>query len=215
MQSFTNALLLSRANLCFTLAANTSHVETVDRGGRDFKPPLETNYYRRFDQFLKQPPKSNFKRLILETGLIKGLKGMSDKAVPKGLKDFEVERGFTKRPPIPHIPTQDEVAELVTKASGALEYKMELPVGTKVQHALWESGNSEVFLKQVMSVMSYVTRKGYFKEFEEAEREAGRAVFKARIAEDLWLAAPIPEEGAKPKKSRCIRCKGYLSFMSI
>ena len=74
---------------------------------------------------------------------------MSDKSFPKGLKDFEVERGFTRGPPIPHIPVDDDVAEAVAKASGALEYKLELPGGTKVQHALWESGNVEAFLKQL------------------------------------------------------------------
>jgi hypothetical protein len=152
------------------------HVETVDQGIRDFKPPLKTDYNQRFDQFLKQPPKSNFKRLILKIGLIKGLKGMSNKSFPKGLKDYVVERGYTRRRPIPYIPIQDEVSELVTKASRASEYKLELLGGTKVQHALWESGNSESFLKHVMSTMSYVSRKGYFKEFEDAEREAGRAV---------------------------------------
>ena len=83
---------------------------------------------------------------------------MSDKAVPKGLKDFEVERGYTRRPPIPFIPIQDEMLELVKKTSGASEYKLELPGGTKVQHALWESGSVEAFLKHVMSAMSYVTR---------------------------------------------------------
>ena len=77
---------------------------------------------------------------------------------------------------IPYIPIQDEVPESVTKASGASEYKLEFPGGTKVQHALWESGNNEAFLKHVMSVMSYVTRKDYFKEYGEAKREAGRAV---------------------------------------
>jgi hypothetical protein len=57
---------------------------------------------------------------------------MSDKGIPKGLKDFEVERGFTKRPPIPYIPIEDEVGESVKKASGASEYKLELLGGTKV-----------------------------------------------------------------------------------
>ena len=85
---------------------------------------------------------------------------MSDKSCPKGLKDFEVERGFTRRPPIPYIPVDDDVADAVAKASGASEYKLELPGGTKVQHALWESGSIETFLKHVMSTMSYVTRKG-------------------------------------------------------
>ena len=60
------------------------------------------------------------------------------KSCQKGLKDFEVERGYTKRPPIPYIPVEDDVAELAAQASGALEYKLELPGGTKVQDALWE-----------------------------------------------------------------------------
>jgi hypothetical protein len=125
---------------------------------------------------------------------------MSDKAIPKELKDFEVERGFTKRPPIPYIPIEDEVGESVKKASGASEYKFELPGGTKVQHTLWDSGNSEAFLKHVTSAVSYVKRKGYFKEYEAAEREAGRAVYEAKIAKDLWLAAPmLPEETESPE----------------
>ena len=122
---------------------------------------------------------------------------MSDKAVPKNLKDFEVERGYTRRPLIPYIPIQDVVPELIKKASRALEYKLELLGGTKAQHALWESGNNEALLKHVMSAMSYVTRKGYFKEYEEAEREAGRAVLEQQTAEDLWLAAVQPLDGTE------------------
>ena len=164
MQSSTNALLLSQANLHFTTAAITSHIETIDQGGRDYQPPLQTGYDQRFKRFLRQPPKSNFKRLIIETGLITGLKWMSDKSNPKGLTDFEVERGFTKRPPIPYIPVEDQFSELVIKSSGALEYKLELPGGTKVYHVLWESRSVESFPKHVMSAMSYVMRKCYFTE---------------------------------------------------
>ena len=43
--------------------------------------------------------------------------------------------------------------------------------------------------------MSYVTRKGYFKEYEEAEREHGRAVTEAKIVENVWMAAAEPPEG--------------------
>ena len=139
--------------------------------------------------------KNNFKRLILGTTLIKGLKRKMDKSVPKGLKDYEVERGYTKRPPIPYIPVEDEVGELVPKVYGASEYKLELPGRTKVQHALWESGSVEAFLKHVISTMSYVTRKCYFKEYEEAKREAGKAVYDAKNFKDLWMAAEEPPEG--------------------
>ena len=74
---------------------------------------------------------------------------------------------------------------------------MELTGGTKAQHALWESGNNEAFLKHVMRAMSYVTREGYFKEYEEAKREAGRAVLEKRAAEDLWLSAVQPLDGTE------------------
>ena len=92
-----------------------------------------------------------------------------------------MERGFTKRPPIPYIPVEDEVGKLVSKVSGALEYKLEFPGGTKVSHALWEYGSVEAFLKHVMSTMSYLTRKGYLKEYEEAKGEAGKVVYDAKM----------------------------------
>ena len=98
------------------------------------------------------------------------LKRMSDKSIPKGLKDHKVERGYTKRPPIPYMPFEDVIGELVKKASGASEYKLDLPGGTKVFHALWESGGVEVFLTHVMSNVSYVKRKGYVGEYEESKK---------------------------------------------
>jgi hypothetical protein len=79
---------------------------------------------------------------------------MLDKSCPKGLKPFKVERGHTREPPIPYIPVADEVAEVVTETSGALGYKLDLPNGIKVTHALWERGNTEAFLKHVMAAIS-------------------------------------------------------------
>ena len=46
-----------------------------------------------------------------------------------------------------------------------------------------------------MAAMSYVAKKGYIKEYEVAEREAGLAVFESKIAEDLYMAAPEPPAG--------------------
>ena len=85
---------------------------------------------------------------------------MLEKSCPKGLKAFKVKRGHTRAPPIPYIPVEDDVAEAVIKASGDSGYKLELPSGIKVTHALWESGNAEAFLKHVMAAMSYVAKKG-------------------------------------------------------
>ena len=52
---------------------------------------------------------------------------MPDKSCPRGLKALKVERGHESGPPIPCIPVEDDVAEAAIKASGALEYKLELP----------------------------------------------------------------------------------------
>ena len=46
-----------------------------------------------------------------------------------------------------------------------------------------------------MAAMSYVQKKGYIKEYEAAEREAGLAVFEAKVREDLYMAAPEPPAG--------------------
>ena len=40
-----------------------------------------------------------------------------------------------------------------------------------------------------MAAMNYVAKKGYIKEYEVAEREAGLTVFACKVAEDLWMAA--------------------------
>jgi hypothetical protein len=60
----------------------------------------------------------------------------------------------------------------VTKSSGASEYKLELPSGIKITHALWENKNAEAFLKHVMAATSYVAKKGYIKEYEASKRTA-------------------------------------------
>jgi hypothetical protein len=126
---------------------------------------------------------------------------MSDKSCPKGLKAFEVERGHTREPPIPYIPVADEVAEAVTKTSGALGYQLDLPSGIKVTHALWESRNAEAFLKHVMAAMGYVTKKGYIKEYDAAASEAALAVHEDKVREDLYLAAAYTTAG--PELAAC------------
>jgi hypothetical protein len=69
-----------------------------------------------------------------------------------------------------------------------------------VTHALWENGNPEAFLKHVMAALSYVQKKGYIKEYEEAERTAGLAVHESRVREDQYMAAPaVPAGDVQPE----------------
>ena len=81
---------------------------------------------------------------------------------------------------------------------------MDLPSGIKVEHALWESGNAEAFLKHVMAAMSYIAKKGYIKEYDDAKSEAGLAVYEVKVSEDQHLAAPDPPAGtASPELAAC------------
>jgi hypothetical protein len=61
----------------------------------------------RFQCFLRDPPLSSFKKLILSTPrLVQGLRTMSlAKAVPEGIKDRECKRfALRERPLVPYMP---------------------------------------------------------------------------------------------------------------
>ena len=66
-----------------------------------------------------------------------------NKAIPKGLKDQEVERGNLKRPPITYIPMEDPVSDTVKKNSGKKDYTVELPDGTEISHSLFDMGSNK------------------------------------------------------------------------
>ncbi len=88
---------------------------------------------------------------------------------------------------------------------------MDLTSGIKVTHALWESRNTEAFLKHVTAAMSYVTKKGYIKEYDDAERAAGLAVNEAKVCKDLYLAAAEPPAGtALPELTACAIAKAKV-----
>ena len=110
--------------------------------------------------FVNSPPRSTFKKLFIGTDLGKALLKMSEnKALPKGLKDKEVERGKVRRPPIPYIPTEDPVQETVEKISGTKNFKVTLPDGTVVYHKIYNVGNNEAFIIHVKEVIKLAKRK--------------------------------------------------------
>ena len=68
---------------------------------------------------------------------------MSDnKALLKGLRDEEVERGKIRRPPIPYIPPEDPIQESVEMKSGSKSFKVTLPDGTVVYHKVYDNGSN-------------------------------------------------------------------------
>ena len=83
-------------------------------------------------------------------------------AIPKGLKDQEVQMENIKQPPIPYIPVEDVVSETVKKHSGNKDYTVKLPVGTEISHSLFNSGSKEAFMIQVQEVLSFYDWKRTF-----------------------------------------------------
>ena len=92
------------------------------------------------------------------------------KAVPKGLKDQEVEKGnVKKRPPIPYVPIVDEVQDAVNKTKGKEgTYTIKLPDKTQFTVSIWDTGTPEAFLIHVQTAVSACKRKGLFSDFDDA-----------------------------------------------
>ena len=89
---------------------------------------------------------------------------MSDnKALPKGLQDEEVERGKIKRPPVPYIPPADPILDTVESKLGTKNFKVSLPDGTIVYHAVYNNGSNKDFVIHVKEVLSFCKRKNYDK----------------------------------------------------
>jgi hypothetical protein len=92
-----------------------------------------------------------------------------DKAVPKGLKDEEVERGKIRRPPIPYVPPEDPIQESVEKISGTKSFKVTLPDETVVYHKVYDGGSNETFVVHVKEVLNLIKRKNYNYFYEGAK----------------------------------------------
>ena len=94
---------------------------------------------------------------------------MSDnKALPKGLQDKEVERGKIKRPPVSYIPPVDTILDTVESKPGTKNFKVSLPDGTIVYHAVYGNGLNEAFVIHVKEVLSFCKRKNYDKFYKKA-----------------------------------------------
>ena len=163
-----------------------------------------------YTKFVLSPPKSSFKELIVSTPLRHHLKTMSEaKAVPKGLKDQEVEKGSVKkRPPIPYVPVVDEVQDAV-KGTKDSTYTIKLKDKTQFTVSIWDSGTPEAFLLHVQTAQNACKRKGLFSEYEVASTDVTAAteavanchslIAKARVTTVAKVRADATDPKAQPK----------------
>ena len=77
----------------------------------------------------------------------------------KGLRNEEVERIKIKRPPVPYIPVPDPIRDTVKDSAGTKSFKVSLPDGSIVYHAVFDNGLNEAF---VIHVQNFCKFKGFY-----------------------------------------------------
>jgi hypothetical protein len=105
------------------------------------------------------------------------------KSVPDGLKPQECKHTKLREPPpVPYVPTKDEVQEEVTKLRN-LKIKTTIKKDTILNFPVWhKNGTRKAFLMHVTAVLDAIKKCGHFLDYEKAEKahaEAKKAVESA------------------------------------
>ncbi len=107
--------------------------------------------------FLRVPPKSPFKKLLLGTGLWQYAKMSTSLKSPNGLKDAECKKGqLSHRPPILYVP----VVDILTPKEEPQLYKVKLPDVSHLSIPIYSRGNNEEYLAHVVAVLCIIKQKG-------------------------------------------------------
>ena len=113
------------------------------------------------------------------------------KAVPKGLKPQECERGSGRnKPPIPYIPEKDELQEAVK--SGTSTIKLTLPGKVELWVSIWTSSTQEQFVMHVQQAISAIRQKGLKDAYDRLLRTKKEREMKLQ---DANLQAEFASEG--------------------
>jgi hypothetical protein len=85
------------------------------------------------------------------------------KSVPNGLKPQECKcTKLREQPPVPYVPTKDEVQEEVAKLRN-LEIKTTIEKDTTLSFPVWhKNGTCKAFLMHVMAVLDAIKKRGHF-----------------------------------------------------
>jgi hypothetical protein len=128
------------------------------------------------------------------------------KYVPEGLKPQECEcTKLCEPPPVPYVPTKDEVQEEVAKLRN-LEIKTTIEKDTTFNFLVWhENGTREAFLMHVMAVLDAIKKRGHFQDYDKSEKvheEVKKAVESARAALSLLDGSGTKAKRFRKKKAR-------------
>jgi hypothetical protein len=109
--------------------------------------------------FLRVPPKSPFKKLLLGTGLWRYtyVKMSTNLKSPNMLKDAECKKGqLSQRPPNPYVP----VVDVVMPKEEPQVLKVKLPDNSHISVPIFHHGNNEEYLAHVVAVLRIIEQKG-------------------------------------------------------
>jgi hypothetical protein len=128
------------------------------------------------------------------------------KSVPEGLKPRECKHTKLREPPpVPYVPTKDEVQEEVAKLRN-LEIKTTIEKDTTLNFPVWhENGTREAFLMHVMVVLDAIKKCDHFQDYEKAEKvhkEAKIAIESAGAALSLLNGSGMKAKRVHKKKAR-------------
>ncbi len=100
--------------------------------------------------FLRVPPKSSFKKLLLGTGLWQHAKMSTTLKTPDGLNNAECKKGqLSNRPPIPYVPEVD----IVTPKKEPQTLKVKLPDKSHLNLPIYSHGNTKEYFAHIIAVL--------------------------------------------------------------
>jgi hypothetical protein len=107
--------------------------------------------------FLRVPPKSSFKKLLLGTRLWHHAKMRTSLKSPDRLNDAECEKGqLSHRPPIPYA----LVVDIVTPKEEPQVFRIKLPGASYLSMPIYSRGNNEEYLAHIVAVLQVIEQKG-------------------------------------------------------
>jgi hypothetical protein len=135
------------------------------------------------------------------------------KSVPEGLKPRECERTkLCESPPVPYVPTKDEVQEEVAKLRN-LDIKTTIKKDTTLNFPVWhENRTCKAFLMHVMAIMDAIKKRGHFNNYEKAQKAYVEATKAAELAEAglALLDGTYPGPKKNHKKKALAKAKEAL-----
>jgi len=114
-----------------------------------------------------------------------------------------VERGKIKRPPVLYISPVDPILDAVKSKTGTKHFKVTLPAGTIVYHAVFDNGSNESFMIQVQEVSNFCKRKDFFKAYEKAQASFADCTLRCHNAQ-VKLDDAIADPTTTPERMQAL-----------